>query len=147
MPESWRKSDLISIYKSRCYRSVKLSEYGMKVIERIFEKRQRNVVRIDKMQMGFMPGRRTTDAIFILRQMLEKYEMARRKLYVVFVDLEKAFGRILREVNWSAARKKCLIEKEENLYFTRNTIQQRRFRGRVEVEFLAIRRFFFQMQT
>ena len=39
----------------------------------------------------FMPGRGTTfEAIFILRQMSEKNEMARRKLYMVIVDLEKA---------------------------------------------------------
>ena len=29
----------------------------MKVIERIFEKRLRNVLKLHEMQMGFMPGR------------------------------------------------------------------------------------------
>ena len=48
----------------------------MKVIERIFERRLQKVVKLDEMQMGFMPGRGTTDAIFIMRQLLEKYEMA-----------------------------------------------------------------------
>ena len=62
----------------------------MKVIERIFERRLRKVVKLDEMQMGFLPGRGTTDAIFIMRQLLEKYEMAGRNLYMVFVDLEKA---------------------------------------------------------
>ena len=38
--------------------------------------------------MGFMPGKGTVDAIFIIRQMMEKYEAAIRKLFVVFVDLE-----------------------------------------------------------
>ena len=57
----------------------------MKVIERIFERRLRKVVKLDEMQMGFL-----TDAIFIMRQLLEKYEMAGRNLYMVFVDLEKA---------------------------------------------------------
>ena len=56
----------------------------MKMIERIFEKRLRNVVKRDEMQMGFMLGRETVDAIFILIQMLEKYEMSGRKLYVIF---------------------------------------------------------------
>ena len=43
----------------------------MKVAERIFEKRLRNVVKIDEMQMKFMPRREAIDAIFILQQMLE----------------------------------------------------------------------------
>ena len=56
----------------------KLLEHGMKVIERIFERTLLKVVELDEMQMGFMPGRGTTDAIFIMRQLLEKYEMAGR---------------------------------------------------------------------
>ena len=33
-----------------CYSTVQLLEYGMKVIERIIQKRLRDVVRVDKMQ-------------------------------------------------------------------------------------------------
>ena len=50
-------------------------EHGMKIIERTFEKRLRNVVELDEMQMRFMPGT-TIGAIFTLRLMLKKYEMA-----------------------------------------------------------------------
>ena len=57
------------------------------------------------MQMGFTPGRGTTDAIFIMRQLMEKYEMGGRDLYMVFVDLEKAFDRVLRDVIWWLLRK------------------------------------------
>ena len=84
----------------------------MKVIERIFERRLRNVVKLDEMQMGFMPGRGTTDAIFIMRQLLEKYEMAGRDLYMVFVDVEKAFDRVPREVIWWSLRRKGVLERE-----------------------------------
>ena len=59
MPMRWKKSDLIPIHKSKgdIRSSVKLLEYGMKVIKRIFEKRLRNVVTLNEMLMGFMPGR------------------------------------------------------------------------------------------
>ena len=52
---------------------------------------------IDNMQFGFMPGKGTTDAIFIMRQVQEKLQ-AKKKLYYAFVDLEKAYDRVTREV-------------------------------------------------
>ena len=57
------------------------------------------------MQFGFMPGRGTTDAIFILRQLQEKHLAKNKKLYFAFVDLEKAFDRVPRKVIWWAMRK------------------------------------------
>ena len=50
-------------------------------------------VGIDEMQFGFMPGRGTTDVIFILRQIQEKYMAAKKPPYHAFVDLKKAFPR------------------------------------------------------
>jgi len=41
----------------------------MKVVERIFEYRIRQQIEIDDMQFGFMKGKGTTDAIFMVRQM------------------------------------------------------------------------------
>ena len=43
---------------------------------------------INDMQFGFMKGRGTTDAIFIARQLQEKYMAKKKKLYFAFVDLE-----------------------------------------------------------
>ena len=44
----------------------------MKVIERVIDKLLRERIDIDEMQFGFVPGRGTTDAIFLLRQLQEK---------------------------------------------------------------------------
>ena len=55
------------------YRAIKLLEHAMKVIHRVFETRIREKVKIDAMQFGFMPGKGTTDAIFTVWQMQEKY--------------------------------------------------------------------------
>ena len=48
----------------------------------MFERRIREKVKIDAMQFGFMPGKETTDAIFTVRQMQEKYGCKRKKLYL-----------------------------------------------------------------
>jgi len=57
------------------------------------------------MQFGFMKGKGTTDAIFIVRQMQEKFRAKGKKLYFGFVDLVKAFDWVLREVMRWAMRK------------------------------------------
>ena len=77
-------------------------EHAMIVVERIFEHRIRQQIAIDDMQFGFMKGKGTTDAIFMARQMQENFEVKGKKLYFGFVDLEKAFDRVPREViNWA----------------------------------------------
>ena len=45
----------------------------MKMFERVLEKIIREKVDIAEMQYGLMPGRGTTDAIIILRQLQEQF--------------------------------------------------------------------------
>ena len=58
--------------------------------ERVLEKKIRCQLSIDSMQFGSMPGKGTTDAIFIMRQGQEKHQAKKKKLYHAFVDLENA---------------------------------------------------------
>ena len=53
----------------------------------------RQLVSINDSQFGFVPGRGTTDAIFVVRQLQVKYLAANKRLYMAFVDLEKEFDR------------------------------------------------------
>ena len=69
----------------------------MKVWERIIEARLRDRVEISKQQYGFMPEKGTTDAMFTLRMLMEKYREGQRELHCVFVDVEKAYDRVSRE--------------------------------------------------
>ena len=118
MPEDWRSSILVPLYKGKgdvrecgSYRGVKLLEHGMKVMERVMERRLRNSVTIIDMQCGFMPGRGTIDAIFMVRRLQEKFAEKRRNLYMCFVDLEKDFDRVPRRVIEWALRVKLVEER------------------------------------
>ena len=80
---------------------MKLFEYAMKVLQRVIEGRVRKIVKIYNMQFGFIAGS-TTDAIFIVRQLQEKYLAKKKDLWMNFVDLEKAFDRVPQEVVWGS---------------------------------------------
>ena len=56
-------------------------------------------------QFGLVPGRGTTDAIFVVRLLQEKNLAANKRLYMTFVHLEKALDRVPRKVIWRALRK------------------------------------------
>ena len=59
----------------------------MKVLERVIEKRVRSKVSINDMQFGFRTGRGTTDAIFIVRQIQERFLEKKRDLWMAFIDI------------------------------------------------------------
>src|SRR5260221_1756421 len=85
-------------------------DQAMKVTESVIEAGIRKMVKADDMQFGFMPGKGTTDAIFLVRQMQEKHYCKKKKLYFAFVDLENAFDRVPHEVTRWALRKSGVDE-------------------------------------
>ena len=71
--------------------------------------RLHEVADIDKMQYGFMPERGTFDAVFVLRRLSEQFR-AKNKKFFIFVDLEKAFDGVPREVIRFTLRRKGVPE-------------------------------------
>ena len=117
IPDDWRKSILVPVCKVKgdpfvcgSYRAIKLLEQPMKVLEIVLENNIRCQVSIDSMQVGFMSGNWTTYTIFIMWQVQEKHQTKKKKLYYAFVDLEKAFDRVPREVVRCALRRLVVDE-------------------------------------
>ena len=56
-------------------------------------------------QAGFRAGRSTTEQIFNLRILCEKYLQHQQDLYHVFIDFQKAFDRVWHAALWATMKK------------------------------------------
>ena len=104
MPDEWRRSVLVPLYKGKGdikeygnYLGIKLMSHSMKLWERVIEAKIKKKVTMAKQQFGFMPGRSNTNAIFCLRMLLEKRTEGQKAVHCAFIDLEKAYDRVPRE--------------------------------------------------
>jgi hypothetical protein len=105
MSDEWMQSILVPIFKDKggvqsCtnYRRIRLMSHTMKLWERIIEHRLRGVTNVTENQFGFMPGRSTMDAIFLIRQVMERCREQKKDICMVFIDLKKAYDKVTRNV-------------------------------------------------
>ena len=118
IPSAWRDSVLVPIFQEKgdiqeCknYRGIKLLTHTFKIWARALDRRARECTDIHESQFGFMPGRSTTDAIFILKQTIEQYREGQKYICVTFIDLEKAYVRVPREEIWRTMRERLVPKK------------------------------------
>ena len=115
VPQQWKDADIISIYKRKgdptiCgnSRGTSLLSTGDKVLARIVLLCLINNLAdkiLPESQCDFRKGRGTADMIFVVRQLKEKCLEQNRALYMVFVDLTKAFDTVNRSLLWEALRR------------------------------------------
>ena len=96
IPEKWRESTLIPIFKVKgdiqgCanYRGIKLMSHPLKLFERVLDNRLRQVVHIGRQQLGFTKGLGTVEGIFSLRQNMKKHREKQIVLHMVLLTWRK----------------------------------------------------------
>ena len=108
----WTQSLIITLRQKgnlqQCqnYRTISLISHPSKVMLRIFLNRLKPQAEeiIKEEQAGFGAGRSTTEQIFNLRILCEKYLQHQQCLYHAFVDFKKAFDRVWHAVLWATMR-------------------------------------------
>jgi hypothetical protein len=72
--------------------------HTIKLWERIIEHCLRGVTNVTENQFGFMPGRSTMDAIYLIRQFMERCREQMK-------DLKKVYDKVSRNVMWWTLQK------------------------------------------
>ncbi|GJR80006.1 retrovirus-related pol polyprotein LINE-1 [Tanacetum coccineum] len=83
MPEEWRLSE-----------------------ERVIKRMVRRETEVSKNQFGFMSGQSSMEVIHIIITLMEKYRERQKDLHLEFLDLEKAYDSVQRELIWKTLRDK-----------------------------------------
>ena len=107
-PTSWHDSYICPIYKSGSrsdpsyYRGIAITNILGKVFSIILNNRLEKFITsnnlIDDTQIGFKKNCRTSDHMFILQTLIDKYvKKLKSPLYVCFVDFRKAYDSVWRQ--------------------------------------------------
>ena len=127
-PTPWTHSLIITIPKKgnlqlcQNYRTISLISHPSKGMLKILLNRLKPQAEkiIAEEQAGFRPGRSTTEQIFNLRVLCEKYLQHQQDLYHVFIDFKKAFDRVWHAALWATMKhfniNANLIRMIQNLY-------------------------------
>ena len=113
MPSEWRDALLVPVSKkgdlSCCYnwRGISLLDVMGKLFARVLNDRLQLVVEevVSDFQCGFRSGRGSVDMIFCVCQLGEKAIEHNTKLFLLFVDLCKAYDSVPRAALWCALQK------------------------------------------
>ena len=101
---------------------INLISHPSKVMQKIILNRLKPLAEkiISEEQAGFRAGRRTTEQIFNLHILCEKYFQHQQDLYHVFIDFKKAFDRVWHTALWATVMmyniSTSLIQAIKNLY-------------------------------
>ena len=128
IPDSWARELITLIHKKGDefdlgnYRGICVSSALLKVLCTLLNNRVQGLCLenglISKNQIGFQKNCRTSDHIFTLKTLVKKYvTIGKQKLYVCFIDFEKAFDSVWHKGLFHKLHNNGIIGKSLNLIF------------------------------
>ncbi|CAI5465194.1 unnamed protein product [Closterium sp. Yama58-4] len=89
------------------YRPITLLNFTYKVLARVVADRMKSVLHmvISPEQYGFIPGRRLSDAVALVADIIEGAKNRKEDWYLLLVDFQKAFDSVSREFLFSVLEK------------------------------------------
>jgi hypothetical protein len=118
--EDWGLAILIRLFKNKgdkklCdnYRGISLLSVTSKLFSRVILNRIQHVVdsQLLEEQAGFRANRSTIDQVFTLKIVMEKCREFNNPLHMCFIDIQKAYDSVNRELLWKICRHYGLTEK------------------------------------
>jgi sorting nexin-29 len=74
--------------------------------------------KIGSYRYGFRPGKRTTDALFIIQQILEKAQESETEIHFLFVDFKAAYDSVIRKQLYKLMNELGIPEKPTRIVTT-----------------------------
>ena len=115
LPQDLKDANIVYLYKHKgdktlCdnYRGISLLSIAGKILAKVIVSRiSKHLLEgiVSESQCGFRANRGTVDMIFAIRQLQEKCREQHQNLYILFVDLTKAFDTVSRTGLWSILEK------------------------------------------
>ena len=110
IPQEWKDATLKVLYKksdlSDCnnFPGISLVSHAGKVLLKVVANRLSDFCEAQQIlpeeQCGFRPARSTIDMLFVVRRLKELGRQRKMPLYMCFVDLQKAYDSVDRELLW-----------------------------------------------
>jgi hypothetical protein len=113
MVEDWTTAILIRLYKSKgdrtvCdnYRGISLLAVTGKIFTRIVLNRIQNLIdkQLLEQQAGFRRNKSTVDQIFTIKLIMGKSQEYNKPLFLCFIDIQKAYDSVDRNLLWKVCR-------------------------------------------
>ena len=110
VPQQWKDATIKVLHKKKdrsdCnnYRGISLVAHSGKVLLKMVASRLSNYCEAEGIlpeeQCGFRPARSTVDMLFVVRRLQELGRAKQIPLYMCFIDLQKAYDSVDRELLW-----------------------------------------------